>query len=116
MDHWVDHVLIPYVVCAPAIRAEFSPIPAFDDLKAHCTPHVRERFQQENVIVILLPPHASHLYQVLDLCIFGLMKKEYKSYRIHGKCSSSNEKLTQKIERVLRAWRRACLIGTVLAA
>jgi hypothetical protein len=44
------------------------------------------------------------------------MKKEYESSRIHGKCSSNDEKLTQKIERVLRAWHRACFIETVLAA
>jgi hypothetical protein len=44
------------------------------------------------------------------------MKKEYKSSRIHGKCSSSDEKLIQKIERVLRAWHRPHFIGTVLAA
>jgi hypothetical protein len=97
MDHWVDHVLIPYVVCArQQFGRNFRGFLLLDGFKAHCTPHVRERFQQENVIVIMLPPHASHLYQVLDLCLFGVMKKEYKSSRIHGKCPSSDEKSTQR--------------------
>jgi hypothetical protein len=110
MDHWVDHVLIPYLVCArQQLGRNFRVFLFLDGLKAHCVPHVRERFQQENVIVILLPPSANPLYQVLGLCIFGVMKKEYKSSRTHGKCSFSDEKLTQKIGRVLGAWHRACL-------
>jgi hypothetical protein len=85
-------------------------------LKAHFTTHVREAFGQENVIVIPLPPHSSHLYQILDLCFFGGMKKEHKQSRTGRALSSLDEKLTQKIERVVRAWHGACFIETVLAA
>jgi hypothetical protein len=79
MDHWVDHVMIPCVVCArQQLGRNFRVFLLLDGLKAHCTRHIRERFQQENVIAILLPLHASQLYQVMDLCIFGVMKKEEK--------------------------------------
>jgi hypothetical protein len=44
------------------------------------------------------------------------MKKEYKQSANCKASRSLEEKLAQKIERVVRAWHRACFIETVLAA
>jgi hypothetical protein len=63
-----------------------------------------------------IPARASHLYQVLDLCVVGIMKKEDNELRNPGRQSPFADKLTRKIERVLRAWHRACFRGTWLAA
>jgi hypothetical protein len=54
------------------------------------------------------------LYQPLDLCLFGLLKKEY---RIAGVLKTElREKLSRKTETVVKAWHRACSPGNVLAA
>jgi hypothetical protein len=68
------------------------------------------------VILVILPEHASHLYQVLGLCIFSVMKKDYKQSRSHGAVSRYTKTLIQKIEWLLKAWHRAHFLGTVLAA
>jgi hypothetical protein len=117
MDYWVDHVLMPYVASARTrLWHSFPLFLILDGLKVHFTPHVYEVFGQENVIIIPLPPYASHLYQILDLCLFGVMKKECKQSRTGRASSSLYDKSIQKIERVVRAWHHACFIGAVLAA
>jgi hypothetical protein len=59
-------------------------------------------------------PHTTHLYQPLDLCLFGVPKHEH---RICGKTQTElQEKLSRKIERILKAWHRACYRRNVLAA
>jgi hypothetical protein len=117
IDYWVDHALMPYIGSTRARLGHSFPLfLILDGLKAHFTPRVREVFGQKNVIVIPLSSHASHLYQILDLCIFGVMKKEYTQSRTGHVLSSLNEKLTQKIERIVRTWHRALFIGTVMAA
>jgi hypothetical protein len=116
MNYCIDQALMPYVAATHTRLGRNFPVsPILDSLKTHFTPHARDIFEQERVTVIPLPPHASHLYQILDFCIFGVMKKEYK---YSGNCKTSRsleEKLAQKIERVVQAWHRACFIGTVLA-
>jgi hypothetical protein len=79
-DYWVDSFLIPYVTWAPAVIGHH--VAAFlilDGLKPHFTSHVRKVFKREAVILTILPVHVSHLYQILILCIFGVMKRTTNS-------------------------------------
>jgi hypothetical protein len=116
-DYWVDSILIPSVTWARAvINHHVAPFLILGGLKSHLTSHLREVFKRETVILIVLPAHASHLCQALDLCIFGVVKKDYKQSRSHGAVSHDREKLTQNIEWVLKARHRPCFVGTVLAA
>jgi hypothetical protein len=115
MDFWFDRVLVPYM---EAIRARdqmrSKAILIIDGLKAHETPHVNELMVRHDVHVILLPPHTSHLYQVLDLCVFGVMKNDYRQT---GPLKSEfTEKISKKIEKVLKAWHCTTCRQTVNAA
>jgi hypothetical protein len=117
MNYWIDQVLMSYIAATRTrLGRNFPVFLVLDGLKAHFTPHARDIFEQERATVIPLPRYASHLYQILDLCIFGVMKKEYKQSRNCKASRSLEQKLAQKIERVVRAWHRTCFIGTVLAA
>jgi hypothetical protein len=85
-----------------------------DGLRSHNMPLTRDVFQRTQVRVIELVPHTTHLHQPLDLCLFGVAKHEH---RICGKIRTElQEKLSRKIERILKAWPRACHRGNVLAA
>jgi hypothetical protein len=73
---WVDQVLMPYVAATRTLLGRNFPVfLILDGLKTHFAPHARDIFEQERATVIPLPPHASHLYQILDLCKFGVMKR-----------------------------------------
>jgi hypothetical protein len=115
MDYWFDHILVPYV---EATRARYQ-IPSkailiLDGLKAHDTPHVADLMAHHDIHVVLLPPHTSHLYQVLDLCVFGVMKTNYRGT---GPLKSEfAEKISKKIEKVLTAWHGATCRRTIIAA
>jgi hypothetical protein len=80
MDYWVGSVLTPYVTWVRGVIgqhvAEFL---ILDWLKAHLTSHVREAFERAAAIIVILPARQSHLYQVLDLCTFGVIKKTTNS-------------------------------------
>jgi hypothetical protein len=97
-DYWVDSVLIPHVTSARAVIGHHIAVfLVLDGLKVHFTFYVREVFEREAVILVILPAHASHLYQVFGLCIFGVVKKDYKQSRRHGIVSPYTEKLTQRL-------------------
>jgi hypothetical protein len=49
-----------------------------DGLRSHSTAYTPDAFRNEQIRVIELPPHSTHLYQPLDLCLFGIMKNEYQ--------------------------------------
>jgi hypothetical protein len=115
MDYWVDTVLLPYVI---AVRTRFTDrftcVLILDGLRSHSTPHTQEIFRDQDIRVIDLPPHTTHLYQPLDLCIFGISKKEY---RISGEGKTDLvEKISKKIERILKSWHRACYRGNIIAS
>jgi hypothetical protein len=117
MDHWVDSVPIPYLTWVGAVIGHrVAAFLILDWLKARFTSHVREVFEREAVILIILPAYASHLHQVLGLCIFDVMEKDFKQSRSHGAVSPYREKPAHKIEWVPKAWQRACFVGTVLTA
>jgi hypothetical protein len=116
MDFWVDSILIPYVLQVKMLRnlpSSASTFLIFDGLKAHCTEHTAEVFSSFSIHVIELPPHSSHLFQPLDLVIFGLTKKEYKNSA--NTKSKFAEKITRKIERIIKAWEKSCFRGNILA-
>jgi hypothetical protein len=52
--------------------------------RVHFTPYAHRVFEDQGIAVMSIPAHARDLYQVLDLCIFGVMKKEYKQLRNPG--------------------------------
>ena len=57
MLYWIKQILIP-----------------------HVTHNVTHFLQSQNIRVLSIPPHSSHLLQILDISFFGIMKKSYKLY------------------------------------
>ena len=52
-----------------------------------------------NLKIIWLPPHSSHFLQMLDSCLFGLLKREYRNI----KAQSGYPKIESKIVRAFHA-------------
>jgi hypothetical protein len=115
MDYWVATVLLPYVTSVRVrLGARVMSVLIVDGLCSHSTGYTRDTFRDDEIRVIELPAHTTHLYQPLDLCIFGVTKKEY---RVGGEAKTElREKISRKIERVLEGWHRACYRGNILAA
>ena len=45
-----------------------------DGCKKHLTETIRDELSKNNVMIMLLPPHSSHLLQPLDVLMFGPLK------------------------------------------
>lgn len=84
----------------------------FDGLKAHLTTEITAILNQNNISIICLPPHSSHILQVLDLSIFGPMKIYYQNIKpqlFHG----PERKMTKKVEKIIRSFFNATYIGNI---
>jgi hypothetical protein len=49
-----------------------------DNCSIHCQDQLLKGFTERGVAVITYPPHTSHLFQVLDLLLFGRLKAAQK--------------------------------------
>ncbi|KAA6317276.1 MAG: hypothetical protein EZS28_055126, partial [Streblomastix strix] len=47
----------------------------------HCADELTNLFKKNNIDILLLPAHASHGFQPLDLCTFHAMKSRVKQMR-----------------------------------
>lgn len=83
MLHWLNIVYLPYINQMKRLINDKNaqPLLIFDGLKAHQTVKVNQLLESNQIDVLTLPPHSSHLVQCLDLCFFGVMKKHYKFCR-----------------------------------
>jgi hypothetical protein len=71
-------------------------------------------FETHAIYFLGLPIHTTHMYQLLDLCVFGITKIDYRTSGDIG--TESQEQLSRPMEGILKAWRRACFRGNFLAA
>jgi hypothetical protein len=82
LDCWIEIVLMPYAAAVQArVESHFPEFLLLDGLRAHFTPHARDVFARESVIVMPISAHTSRLYQVRGLCVFGIIKQEYGSWK-----------------------------------
>ena len=78
---WITAVFVPEV---NRRRAELE-VPeqrAFlmmDNCSAHTTPEVLAALDQNNIQPVFIPPHASHIYQPLDRCMFAAFEAHLRS-------------------------------------
>jgi hypothetical protein len=115
MNFRIDHVLLPYIQDVRLrLRNLSTAIMTIDGLRSHNTPDARDMVETHVIHVLELPTHTIHLYQPLDLCVVGVTKSDY---RTPGEMRTElQEKLSRKMERILKAWRRACCRVNVIAA
>ena len=106
MIYWIKEILVPYLTyISSTIDFEITPLLLFDNLRSHLTDEVLQLLQDNNVRICCLPPHSSHILQVLDLSFFGAMKSEFAT------CEATNfdksQKMACKIEKILKAYHFA---------
>lgn len=116
MKTWLEKILIPYIN-KERLRIQNNNMPAlliFDGLKAHLTTAITAILNQNNILIVCLPPHSSHILQVLDLSIFGPMKLYYRNIKpqlFHGQ----ERKIAKKVEKIIRAFFNATYMGNIFA-
>jgi hypothetical protein len=65
---------------------------------AHCSDEVLGKLGMCGILVITYPPHTSHIFQVLDVLLLGILKKA-KRYQRH------DDTLRREVDHVLRLFR-----------
>ena len=78
------------------IDFEIRPLLLFDNLRSHLTDEVLQLLQDNNFTICSLPPHRSHILQVLGLSFFGAMKSEFATFEATN--FDKSQKMACKIE------------------
>ena len=102
MIDWRELVLKPYSNnIKNQIQDPNTPIfLILDNCSIHNSEIVMTKFHEiGNLKIIWLPPHSSHFLQMLDSCLFGLLKREYRNI----KPQSVSPKIESKIVRAFHA-------------
>jgi hypothetical protein len=71
---------LPYV---RPVNSQQPVLLIYDGHSSHKTPDVIRWAKDQHIILFVLPAHASHILQPLDVCIFGPFKRHY-----YAECSS----------------------------
>jgi hypothetical protein len=76
----VDEVLIPAVNATRNLdeRTNKLAILFCDNCSAHCSEDVLKKLTRRDIFVMTYPPHESHLFQVVDALLFGILKRAKK--------------------------------------
>ena len=116
MISWIKTVLIPYVTLERIEHnAEDQPaLLIMDGLKSHLMSEILDLLNENKIIILCLPPHSSHILQVLDLAIFSPMKNFYrnsKSQLFQGQ----ERKMAKKVEKIIKAFYYATYKGNILS-
>ncbi|OHT08942.1 hypothetical protein TRFO_22367 [Tritrichomonas foetus] len=79
--YYISEILVPYVNNKREnlkIKKEKAVL-LMDNLSSHISDRVMEELSPNNIYIITFPPHTSHIFQVLDVSIFGILKNYLKS-------------------------------------
>ncbi len=116
---WIENNLEPYVqFVRKIIGEELRCVVIADGLKAHFNERAIEALNHiGNIQIIAIPPHSSHITQVLDLTIFNSFKRCYDSILDSREFKSAFTKKLMKIKKayfstvldelILSGWKRA---------
>lgn len=117
MVEWLNKTFVPHVKEKKARLnyPENAPVLLiFDGLKAHIHEQAAEIMHQNNINYLLLPAHSSHIFQPLDLVIFGKLKLTYaNSEVVHADIT---DPFSRKTDRILESWRRCTYKGDIISA
>jgi hypothetical protein len=98
---YINEVLIPAVISnrgLPGCKNK-SAILFWDNCPAHWSGEALGKLDTCGILVIAYPPHSLHIFQVLDVLLFGILKKAKKYQR-------RDDTLRREVDHVLR-WFRA---------
>ncbi|OHT08675.1 hypothetical protein TRFO_22767 [Tritrichomonas foetus] len=104
MLYWIENILKPYIT---AVRSQIGLNQPCYIIADGCTSHfhqtVSEKFAEiGNICIIPLPPHSSHLSQMLDASFFASVKKKYS---VLPNDHSVESKFTKKLLKIKRAFQ-----------
>jgi hypothetical protein len=79
----VDIVLLPAVESNRTVEGcNDKPAILFcDAFSGHCTENIVQKLGDHGVILLTYPPHTSYIFPVLDLLLFGVLKRAKKRER-----------------------------------
>jgi hypothetical protein len=99
-ERYVDTVLIPAVEANRQLpgRDNKPAILFCDNYSAHILNSMFEKLARHGILVLTYPPHISHRFQVLDVLLFGLVKRSTK-YQIR------DDTLPIHVNHILRFFR-----------
>jgi hypothetical protein len=77
----VDTVLVPEVESNRTLEGcNNKPVILFcDNGSVHCPEGILQKLARQVVIVLTHPPHTSHIFQALDVLLFGVLKRAKKN-------------------------------------
>ena len=76
--HYMRHVILDYVeTIRTAIGEKRRCVIIFDGHKGHLSSLLNSLCAEQNIQIVVLPPHSSHLLQPLDQFIFKRMKRQF---------------------------------------
>jgi hypothetical protein len=103
-SHIPDSVERPVILC-------------FDGFSSHVTIPVVEKASQLNVILLCLPPNATHLVQPLDIAVFSTFKKRLREaiQTFNLSTRESNISKSESIRLASEAWRDGMLGANCVA-
>ena len=102
---YISSVFIPYVqkVRENPLYTDKSAALLCDNCSAHFDEKMIKLLSQNNIRLITLPPHSSHLFQPLDLVIFGVFKSEMKFVRSKYKPGTQLDRISRLLKAIERA-------------
>jgi hypothetical protein len=113
-QQYVTSVLIPFIErlrTDPEFTGE-SAIRLMDNCSIHTRPEVLATLRGHNVKVITFPPHTTQIFQVLDLCLFGVFKR-----KMQYKLPFANDNLTvNSIRKAFHALKETFIPDNVRSA
>ena len=77
-----------------------------DGFSGHCSEELRAFTARDNVRLIFLPAHSSHLTQALDKYVFAVMKQTYNRLSPDANIADRNGR---KIDKLLKAFYSSCI-------
>jgi hypothetical protein len=83
-----------------------------DGCRCHAVDGIRDEFEQNKIVLLLLPPHTSDQIQALDLGIFGVFKL-YSQKQLN---MQTYERQTAQVIKMCDAWQRATIPRNVVNA
>jgi hypothetical protein len=112
-DDWVKDTLVPEIERRRAATGyQGQAILILDNCSAHKGPVFAQMCNLHKITPIFLPPHASHLLQMLDLCLFGVTK------RIISRMNDRDFHYLQTthIVKILDSFMAACTPSNIIAS
>jgi hypothetical protein len=99
-EKYLDEIVLPAVVSNRELEGcRNKPAILFcDNCSAHCSNDILQKLARHGVLLITYPPHTSHVFQVLDVLLFGILKRAKKYQR-------RDDTLRKEVDHVLRLFR-----------